>query len=71
MRYRAARVIYNNPLFEFYVYQQDPPVHIIVDGASVILQGTVSSELERDKAYSLVYFLTEAPNVINNLVVVK
>jgi osmotically-inducible protein OsmY len=71
LRYRAAQVIYNDPLFEFYAYEQNPPVHIIVDGSSVILEGIVTSELEKKTAFSLVFFLSDAPNVVNNLVVAK
>jgi len=71
LRYRAGRVIYNDPLFEFYANNQDPPIHIIVNGASVILDGVVSSELEKSKAYNLVLLLTDVPIVVNDLVVAK
>ena len=71
LRYRAARVIYNDPLFEYHAYDQDPPVHVIVDGASVILEGTVPTDLEKKTAYSLVFSLTDAPIVIDSLVVAK
>lgn len=71
LRYRAAQLIYNDPIFEFHAYEQNPPVHVIVDGSSVILEGVVSSELEKKTAFSLVYFLSDSPNVINDLVVAK
>lgn len=71
LRYRAARVIYTNPFFEFYAYEQDPPIHIIVDESSLILEGTVLSEAEKKNAYSLVSFFTDAPNVIDDLTVAK
>jgi osmotically-inducible protein OsmY len=71
LRYRAAQVIYDDPVFEFYVYDQDPPIHIIVNGASVILEGVLSSEMERSRAYNLVYLLADVPNVVDDLVVAK
>lgn len=70
-RYRAARVIYNDPLFEFHAYDQDPPIHIIANGSSVILEGILSSEVEKSRAYNLVFFLSDVPKVVDDLVVAK
>ena len=71
LRYRAARVIYSNHLFERYAYLSNPPVHIIVNGPNITLEGTVDSELERDWAETLVSFGTDVLHVTNDLMVVK
>lgn len=71
MRYSAARAVYDDPLFEYHVYDQDPPIHIIVNGTSVILEGVVPSELEKSTAYNLVLLLADVPNVVDDLVVAK
>lgn len=71
LRIRAARVIYNNPGFEMYAYEQNPPIHIIVLNGSVILKGDVTSEADSGWAQTLVEFHTDAINVVNDLHVQK
>lgn len=64
---RAARLIYNDPMFEGMQYFSDPPIHIIVNNGSVILEGTVNSEAQSSWAENLVRFKTDAFSVENNL----
>ena len=71
LRHRAARVIYSDLMFEPYAYQLNPPIHIIVNGPNVILEGTVQSNVEKKWADNLVTFGTDAINVTNDLKVVK
>jgi len=56
IRYRAARLIYSDLMFESYAYQLDPPIHIIVNGPNVDLEGAAVSKVEKDWAESLVTF---------------
>ena len=69
IRYRAVRAIYSDLMFEPYSYQLNPPIHVIVNGANVELEGTVDSSVEKSWAENLVTFGTDAVNVTNNLVV--
>ena len=71
LRYRAARAIYNNWLFERYRYLKDPPVHIIVINNKIILKGGVESEVEKDWASTLIERNIDAFKVENNLSVEK
>ncbi len=71
LRYRAARVIYTDFRFEPYVYFQNPPVHILVEGPNVILEGTVRAESDKNWAETLVEFNTDVFRVINNLKVAE
>ncbi len=64
---RAARLIYNDPMFEGMQYFSDPPIHIIVNNGSVILEGTVNSEVQSSWAANLVRFRTDAFSVENDL----
>lgn len=64
---RAARLIYNDPMFEGMQYFSDPPIHIIVNNGSVILEGTVNSEVQSSWAANLVRFRTDAFSVQNDL----
>lgn len=64
---RAARLIYNDPMFEGMQYFSDPPIHIIVNNGTVILEGTVNSEAQSGWAENLVRFRTDAFSVQNNL----
>ena len=67
IRYQAARIIYTDPTFEVYAFNQNPPIHIIMDGPNVILEGTVRHEFDKSWAERLVEFHTEAFHVINHL----
>jgi hypothetical protein len=71
LRYRAARAVYSNWLFEKYRYLKDPPVHIIVINNTVILKGGVVSEVEKDWASALIEWNTNAFKVENDLLVEK
>ena len=71
LRYRAARAVYNNWMFERYRYLKDPPVHIIVISNTIILKGGVVSEVEKDWASALIEWNTDAFKVENNLSVEK
>lgn len=64
---RAARLIYNDPMFEGMQYFANPPIHIIVNNGSVILEGTVNSEAQSGWAENLVRYRTDAFSVENNL----
>ncbi len=65
--YRAAKLIYNDPMFWGTQYASNPPIHIIVNNAKVYLYGTVKSETQRNWAEDIVSFRTEAFSVENNL----
>jgi hyperosmotically inducible periplasmic protein len=53
LRLRIARAIYGNPSFWHYASMANPPIHIVVDGGRVRLEGTVNSHVERMLAQSL------------------
>jgi len=53
LRLRIARAIYGNPSFWHYASMANPPIHIVVDGGRVKLEGTVNSNVERMLAQSL------------------
>ncbi|MEJ2634126.1 MAG: BON domain-containing protein [Calditrichia bacterium] len=69
LRIRAARLIYNDPIFEPYTYNLVPSIHIIVNNGEVILEGVVNTLGDRKKAADLIYYNTDASKVVNNLVV--
>ena len=71
IRYRVASLIYNDPTFEAHMYDQDPPIHIIVDGGKVILVGTVDNEREKSVAASIVNIQADIAQVENDLVIQK
>lgn len=64
---RAARLIYNDPMFQGMQYSVNPPIHIIVNNDTVILEGTVSSEAQSSWAANLIRYRTDAFSVENNL----
>ena len=53
LRFRIARAIYGNSAFWNYATMVNPPIHIIVNGGRVTLQGVVQSNVERQLARSL------------------
>ena len=65
--FRAARLIYNDPMFWGTQYSANPPIHIIVNNAKVYLYGTVNSEVEKSWAANIISFRTDAFSVENNL----
>ena len=67
--FRAARLIYNDPMFWGMQYFSDPPIHIIVNNGKVFLFGNVSSEVQKTWAGNIVTFHTDAFSVENDLTV--
>jgi hyperosmotically inducible periplasmic protein len=53
LRFRIARAIYGHSAFWHYAAMANPPIHIIVNGGRVTLQGIVQSNVERQLARSL------------------
>lgn len=53
LRFRIARAIYSNSSFWNYAAMANPPIHIVVKGGRVTLQGVVQSNVERQLARSL------------------
>lgn len=53
LRFRIARAIYGNSAFWNYATMANPPIHIVVNGGRVTLQGVVQSNVERQLARSL------------------
>jgi osmotically-inducible protein OsmY len=53
LRFRIARAIYGNSAFWNYAAMANPPIHIVVRGGHVTLQGVVQSNVERQLARSL------------------
>ncbi|MEJ2613925.1 MAG: BON domain-containing protein [Ignavibacteriaceae bacterium] len=67
LRYKAAEAIYGSPDFQKYAFMKDPPVHIVVTGNRVILEGAVTSQVEKSWADLLVQWRTNAFKVKNDL----
>jgi osmotically-inducible protein OsmY len=67
IRFEAARAIYNDPMFENYAYMPYPPVHIIVNGPEITLEGNLDSESLRGWAGVLAEFNSDAIKVMNNI----
>jgi hypothetical protein len=63
----AARLIYNHPMFQGLQYSSNPPIHIIVNNGSVILEGFVKSENAKSLAEHLVRYRTDALSLEDNL----
>jgi hyperosmotically inducible periplasmic protein len=53
LRFRIARAIYGHSAFWNYAAMANPPIHIVVNGGRVTLQGVVQSNVERQLARSL------------------
>jgi hyperosmotically inducible protein len=53
LRFRIARAIYGNSAFWNYASMANPPIHIVVNGGRVTLQGVVQNNVERQLARSL------------------
>ena len=68
---RAARIIYNDPVFWGMQYFSNPPIHIIVNNGTVILEGTVTSQALSSWAENIVRYRTDAFSVENNLQIGK
>jgi hyperosmotically inducible protein len=53
LRFRIARAIYGHSLFWNYANMANPPIHVIVNGGRVTLEGVVQSNVDRMVARSL------------------
>lgn len=53
LRFRIARAIYGHSSFWQYASMVNPPIHIVVNGGRVTLEGVVGSNVERMLARSL------------------
>jgi hyperosmotically inducible protein len=53
LRLRIARSIYGSSTFWSYASMANPPIHIIVEGGHVTLEGVVNNEMDRMLARSL------------------
>jgi len=71
IRFQAARAIYNDPSFEFYAFMPVPPVHIIVNGPEITLEGNVRAESLKNWAGILAEFNTDAIKIVNNIMVIR
>ncbi len=67
LKYRAYRLIYSDPFYQDYAVEMNPPIHVIVNGASLILEGKVNTSGERGYLADLMRFYTSAPMVVDNL----
>lgn len=65
--YRAARLIYNDPMFWGLQYSTNPPIHIIVNNGSVYLFGDVNTKVQKAWAENIIAFQTDAISVENDL----
>ena len=53
LRFRVARAIYGHASFWQYASMVNPPIHIVVNGGRVTLEGVVNSNVDRMLARSL------------------
>ncbi|MCL5268207.1 MAG: BON domain-containing protein [Bacteroidetes bacterium] len=67
LKYRAYQLIYSDPFYQDYALEMNPPIHVIVNGASLILEGKVNTSGERGYLADLMRFRTDAPMVVDNL----
>ncbi len=67
LKYRAYRLIYSDPFYQDYAIEMNPPIHVIVNGASLILEGNVNTSGERGYLADLMRFYTDAPMVVDHL----
>ncbi len=65
--YRAAWLIYSQPEYEGSQFMVNPPIHIIVNGDSIILKGHVYTKGEGGWLKNLLEFRTGAFDVSNGL----
>jgi osmotically-inducible protein OsmY len=71
IRFQAARAIYNDPMFENYAYMPVPPIHIVVNGPVITLEGNIYGESLRGWAGVLAEFHTDAIRVVNDIKVIN
>jgi hyperosmotically inducible protein len=70
-RRAAYRAIYGHPGLDRYALQAVPPIHIIVDGGKVSLEGVVSTQADKDLANIRARGVSGIFSVVNNLRVEK
>ncbi len=71
IRRRVFRAIYSFGPMEKYSLQAVPPIHIIVKGGHVTLEGVVDNEADKNAAYIRANGVSDVFSVANNLRVVK
>lgn len=67
IRRAEFRAIYSNAMLSRYAIQPVPPIHIIVKGGHVTLEGLVASEADRNVAYIKANGVPGVFSVSNNL----
>jgi len=69
----SAQLIYNDMRFETYAHYPDPPIHVIINGQKIILEGKVQTESDKLWAERLLRLNTVVwPEIViveNNLMV--
>ncbi len=71
IRRREFRAIYSDTMLSRYAIQPVPPIHIIVKGGHVTLEGVVASEADKNVAYIRASGVSDVFSVTNNLRVEK
>jgi len=69
IRRAAYRAIYGNPVLSQYQLRAVPPIHIIVNGGHITLEGVVARAMEKQVAGMQANSVHGAFSVTNNLVV--
>ncbi len=67
VRYRAVKLIYNTPKYWGYSLEMNPPIHVVSNNGTLIIEGKVDSRAERGYLENLVTFRTNAIKVVDNL----
>jgi osmotically-inducible protein OsmY len=67
LKYRAVRLIYDDPFYWPCRLEMNPPIHVIVNGPNLILEGRVHAIVERAYLTNLMVFRTNAPNVVDDI----
>ena len=70
-RLAVYRAIYGNAGLDRYALQAVPPIHIIVDGGKVTLEGVVSTQADKDLANIRANGVSGIFSVVNNLRIEK
>ncbi len=71
IRLDVYRAIYGNSVLQKYALQSVPPIHIIVKGGHVTLEGVVANEMDKNVANIQANGVSGVFSVTNNLVVEK
>lgn len=67
IRFKAAKLIYDNPFYEAYSSLPGAPIHIVVNNGDVTLEGMVSTTFQKNWAKNAIYTSTDAFHVYNHL----